>query len=237
MKLHVSLLAAVACLLGLLAVVPGAQAFKVVIAPGKTECIAETIDSEHFQQVPGGPRIEGALFVSPKSPHYIPYVTIRLHSPQGDQMWSQQNVQSEAHFNIAARGPGTYKVCLYNGFESHVDVVVDLVYFTLGHMRRPGQVQVPKGTEENRGKDLANKDHLEDVKRNVMVVGELVDILSGEQKYLHRKLDRHIQTVKSNNARTFWYTSLEVLVLLAVTFINLAVTTGFFKGLPVRITV
>jgi hypothetical protein len=49
MKLHVSLLAAVACLLGLLAVVPGAQAFKVVIAPGKTECIAETIDSEHFQ--------------------------------------------------------------------------------------------------------------------------------------------------------------------------------------------
>ncbi|WIA35079.1 hypothetical protein OEZ86_003566 [Tetradesmus obliquus] len=213
-----------------------AQAFKVVIAPGKTECIAETIESEHFQ-VPGGPRIEGALFVSPKSPHYIPYVTIRLHSPQGDQMWSQQNVQSEAHFNIAARGPGTYKVCLYNGFESHVDVVVDLVYFTLGHMRRPGQVQVPKGTEENRGKDLANKDHLEDVKRNVMVVGELVDILSGEQKYLHRKLDRHIETVKSNNARTFWYTGLEVLVLLAVTFINLAVTTGFFKGLPVRITV
>lgn len=47
------------------------------------------------------------------------------------------------------------------------------------------------------GKDLANKDHLEDVKRNVMVVGELVDILSGEQKYLHRKLDRHIQTVVS----------------------------------------
>jgi hypothetical protein len=46
-------------------------------------------------------------------------------------------------------------------------------------------------------KDLANKDHLEDVKRNVMVVGELIDILSGEQKYLHRKLDRHIQTVVS----------------------------------------
>jgi hypothetical protein len=36
-------------LLILLAVVPDAQAFKVVIAPGKTECIAETIESEHFQ--------------------------------------------------------------------------------------------------------------------------------------------------------------------------------------------
>jgi hypothetical protein len=42
---------------------------------------------------------------------------------------------------------------------------------------------------------------------------------------------------KSNNARTFWYTGLEVLVLLLVTGVNLAVTTGFFKGGPSRITV
>jgi len=42
---------------------------------------------------------------------------------------------------------------------------------------------------------MARADHLEDVKRNVMVVSELVDILGGEQKYLHRKLERHILTV------------------------------------------
>lgn len=42
---------------------------------------------------------------------------------------------------------------------------------------------------------------------------------------------------KSNNSRTFWYTGLEVLVLLLVTGVNLAVTTGFFKGGPSRITV
>lgn len=45
------------------------------------------------------------------------------------------------------------------------------------------------------GKAMASKDHLEDVKREVMVVGELVEILSGEQKYLQRKLERHIKTV------------------------------------------
>jgi hypothetical protein len=38
-------------LLVLLAVVPNAQAFKVVIAPGKTECIAETIESQHFEVI------------------------------------------------------------------------------------------------------------------------------------------------------------------------------------------
>jgi hypothetical protein len=36
-------------LLVLLAVIPYAQAFKVVISPGKTECIAETIEGVHFE--------------------------------------------------------------------------------------------------------------------------------------------------------------------------------------------
>lgn len=35
---------------------------------------------------------------------------LQVLSPQGDQMWQQQNTQNEVHFNIAARGPGTYKV-------------------------------------------------------------------------------------------------------------------------------
>jgi len=39
---------------------------------------------------------------------------------------------------------------LTNAFETHADVVADLVYFTLGHLRRPGQVQVPKGSGEAR---------------------------------------------------------------------------------------
>lgn len=47
------------------------------------------------------------------------------------------------------------------------------------------------------GKEMASKDHLEDVKREVLVVSELMEILSGEQKYLQRKLERHILTVVS----------------------------------------
>jgi len=147
------------------------------------------------------------------------------------------HISDEAHFNVAARGPGTYKICFYNSYDSHAEVVVDLVYFSLGHLRRPGQVQVPKGTAETREKQMASKGHLDDVRRNVMVVSELVDILGGEQKYLRRKLDRHILTVHSNNRRALWYTVLEVSVLLLVTGVNLGIITGFFKRLPMRITV
>lgn len=61
----------------------------------------------------------------------------------------------------------------------------------------------PPGPGPCSNKDLASKDHLEDVRRNVMVVGELIDILSGEQKYLHRKLERHIKTVVSSSTRSW----------------------------------
>jgi hypothetical protein len=44
---------------------------------------------------------------------------------------------------------------------------------------------------------MARAEHVDNVKRNVLVVGELVDILSGEQRYLQRKLERHIETCVS----------------------------------------
>lgn len=207
------------------------SSIKVTVHPAATECFTEFVGEEHFG-VPGGPRIEGAFFVTSRQAHHMPAVTVLLYSPTGELMWSQAHVDSEAHFNVAARGHGNYKVC----FQSHsrADVVVDLVYFSMGHLRRPGQVNVPKGTQETRGKEIARKDHLDEVKRNVLVVGELVDILSGEQRYLQRKLERHIKTCHSNNRRTLWYTVLEVAVLAAVSFFNVYTVSNFFKGTPGR---
>jgi hypothetical protein len=47
--------------------------------------------------------------------------------------------------------PPTHPACSFtNAVESRTDVTVDLVYFTLGHLRRPGQVQVPRGTKDTR---------------------------------------------------------------------------------------
>ena len=41
------------------------------------------------------------------------------------------------------------------------------------------------------------------MRRGVLVVGELVDVVNGEQRYLRRKLDRHIQTCVSRRL-AFW---------------------------------
>ncbi len=57
-----------------------------------------------------------------------------------------------------------------------------------------------------------------------------MDIVSGEQRYLQRKLERHIKTCKSNNRRALWYTVLEVLTLAAVGAMNVFVVSNMFKG-------
>ncbi|KAI8474611.1 MAG: emp24/gp25L/p24 family/GOLD-domain-containing protein [Monoraphidium minutum] len=218
---HAALLLALATAL----VAPGG-ALKVMVHPAATECFTEPVEQEHFA-VQGGPRIEGAFFLTSRQPHVSPSVTVLLYGPTGELLWSQAHADAEAHFNVAARGAGAYRVC----FQSHtgVDITVDLVYFSLGHLRRPGQLNVPKGTEHTRGKEFASKDNLDEVKRDVLVVGELVEILSGEQRYLQRKLERHMQTCRSSRRRTLWYTILEVLTLAAIGAFNVHTVFNMFS--------
>lgn len=191
------------------------------------------MDAEHFS-IPGGPRIDGRVLVSGNSQYYVPFVTIRVLSPTGDQIWQQQHVYSETHFNVGARGPGSYKVCFYNPWESRTDAIVDLVYFTLAHLRRGsagtgGSVTIPKGTPEARTKEVANQDHMEDVKRTILGMSEFMTVIQGSQKYLARKLERHQKTMESNKQRTLMYTGMEVFALMVVGLVQVMAVTGFFK--------
>ncbi|GLI61151.1 hypothetical protein VaNZ11_003435 [Volvox africanus] len=204
-------------------------AVKVTIAPGRTECMGETVEADHFS-VPGGPRIDGRVLVSGNSQYYVPFVTIRVLSPTGDQLWQQQHVYSETHFNVGARGPGAYKVCFYNPWESRTDAVVDLVYFTLAHLRRgSGPINIPKGTQDDRNKEMASQDHMEDVRRTIYGMSEFMQVIQGSQKYLQRKLERHQQTMESNRRRTLLYTGLEMGALILVGLIQVLAVMGFFK--------
>lgn len=50
-----------------------------------------------------------ALLASISARSSLP-ATPQVLSPTGDQIWQQQHVYSETHFNVGARGPGSYKV-------------------------------------------------------------------------------------------------------------------------------
>jgi hypothetical protein len=94
----------------LLALAGQSQASKVMVAPGKTECISQNMEAAHFevstlsldprnagmasmrsdphcccltccpQQVSGAARVEGAVFVTPRYPNYQPSTTLRVRT-------------------------------------------------------------------------------------------------------------------------------------------------------------
>lgn len=103
------------------------------------------------------------------------------------------------------------------------------MYFSLAHLRAPaGAVTAPKGTGEARAKEMARAEHVDQVKGAVLVVGELVDVLQGEQRYLERRLVRHISTCRSSSSRALWYTVLEVVVMSVVGCANVAYVAALF---------
>ncbi len=46
-----------------------------------------------------------------------------------------------------------------------------------------------------RTKEVANQDHMEDVKRTILGMSEFMTVIQGSQKYLARKLERHQKTM------------------------------------------
>lgn len=60
--------------------------------------------------------------------HHAPYRFLKKNyvslprsvlSPQGDLLWQQPAVATEAHFNVAAKGPGSYRACFFNAIDSY----------------------------------------------------------------------------------------------------------------------
>ncbi|KAF5836589.1 emp24/gp25L/p24 family/GOLD-domain-containing protein [Dunaliella salina] len=215
-----------------------AFAVKVVIPPGGSECLSEPISDEHFQII-GGARVDGRVMVSSKSQYYTPFLSVRVLSPDGKELWKGNRVHSESHFNAKAAGPGTYKICFTNPKDSRTDASVDLVYFTLAHLRRPAQasLNVPKGNDTARSSELAQKSHADEVSNTVESLSEFMQVISGSQRYLQRRKERHKRTMISNQRRTTWYSLLEVAVLLVVTAVQVITIVSFFKTGRVKISV
>eukprot|EP00201_Polytomella_parva_P009837 CAMPEP_0175064036 /NCGR_PEP_ID=MMETSP0052_2-20121109/15098_1 /TAXON_ID=51329 ORGANISM="Polytomella parva, Strain SAG 63-3" /NCGR_SAMPLE_ID=MMETSP0052_2 /ASSEMBLY_ACC=CAM_ASM_000194 /LENGTH=271 /DNA_ID=CAMNT_0016330319 /DNA_START=127 /DNA_END=942 /DNA_ORIENTATION=- len=206
------------------------SAVKIKVAPGTTECVSQTFSIDHFS-IPGGPRIDGRLLIGTTNHYYRPFVSIRLLSPSDDQIWQQQHVYSEAHFNVAPRGPGTYKACFYNPWESRTDALVDLVYFTLAHLRTSDSpVQIPKGLLNDRNSEIAHQSHVEQARKTITGMSEFMQVISGSQKYLERRLDIHKKTLESNKKRTLGYASLEVMVIAIVVLAQVFTVHGLFES-------
>ncbi|GAX78314.1 hypothetical protein CEUSTIGMA_g5756.t1 [Chlamydomonas eustigma] len=210
------------------------SSLKIRVPAGLTECVAELVADEHFTIA--GPRIDSRLLVGSTSAYYHPFVHVKVYGPHRAVLWEQTHVYSEAHVNIPAHGPGKYEVCISNPRESRTEAIVDVVYFTLAHLRSGrGTILIPKGTQETRSTAMAHQDDVDAAKRTIMSMREFVEVISGSQQYLQRKLDRHKQTVVSSSHRAKGYALLEMVVILSLVAVQVLTITKFFESGKVRI--
>jgi hypothetical protein len=205
-----------------------ANAVKIIISPGHTECITQAVTEEHFT-APGGPRIDGKLLISGYSEHLKPHLAVQVFAPDHRVLWVNARVQDDVAFSADATGQGDYRLCFHNPWITRMDAVVDLVYFTLTHLRQPARVNVPHGHANERNKLVAHQDHIEELQTSVLWIGELVDVVKGSQVFLQRKLERHKITVASSSARAFFYTLLEMAAISGMAGAQVYLLQRLFK--------
>lgn len=56
----------------------------------------------------------------------------------------------------------------------------------------------------HRNKEVASKEHVEDVRRSILGMSEFMQVIAGSQRYLQRKLDRHHATMVRGCMRCAW---------------------------------
>ena len=89
--------------------------------------------------------------------------------------------------------------------ESRTDAFIDLVYFTMAHLRQKGSIQIPRGKKEDRDKEIAHTDQIDDAKIAIVSMSEFMQVISGSQRYLQKKLDAHIKVVQKACTKTLNY--------------------------------
>jgi hypothetical protein len=164
----------------------------------------------------------------------VPFITITVFAPADVQLWQQNHVYSSAHINSHTTGPGRYRICFTNPPESRTDAFIDLVYFTMAHLRQKGNIQIPRGKQEDRDKEIAHTDQIDSVKVTITSMSEFMQVISGSQRYLQKKLDYHTKVVEKACAKTLNYAALEVFVLFLVMATQIVVITKMFSKGRVR---
>jgi len=204
---------------------------KLSINSGAEECFTTTLTEERkaaAEAVGEKLTLNGGFLVTNRAPTVDATVT----SPGARMMWNRRRVNTEQKFEIPL-GPelevGEYRLCLRS---LHRAVSVDVPYFLVSHsVQDAGEaIYSPLGATDFRGEEAAQHVHLQEVHKGVERVKELLVSLSGEAKYMKRRLKRHAVTTASTNSRTISYTFLEVGVLLVVAALQIFIYRRMFIG-------
>lgn len=151
-------------------------------------------------------------------------VDYTVKGPQG-HLVSEDQKQRQGDFILNAPLIGEYEFCFLNGMSTFAEKVIDF------------EIKGDADDDENDFRanmpDQPNKKpiaHVESMQRTVDAIDNQLDGLLRTLQYYKTRNNRNQATVKSTESRIYYFSILEVLLMVGMAFLQITIVQLFFKG-------
>lgn len=146
-----------------------------------------------------------------------------IKDPTGKTLASETK-QRQHELKFTAGGVGEYEFCFSNEMSTFAEKVIDFEIKYEGENSAAFKASMP---EQPNAKPLA---HVENMKRTVEKIDSQLDDLKSRLNYYRTRNNRNQATVRSTESRIFYFSVIEVLLMVGMAALQITVVQLFFKG-------
>lgn len=137
----------------------------------------------------------------------------------------EETKQRQGDFSFTAQHPGQYEFCFLNEMSTFAEKVIDFEIKYEGDASKEFRALMP---EQPNTKPIA---HVEAMKATAESIDRQLDELKRALQYYKTRNNRNQATVQSTESRIYYFSILEVLLMVGMAFLQITVVQLFFKGL------
>lgn len=150
-------------------------------------------------------------------------VDYTIKDPRGNtEVADTKQRQGDVLFN--ARTMGEYEFCFSNEMSTFAEKVIDFEIKYDGDASKAFQATMP---DQPNTKPIA---HVESMKKTVASIDVQLDELKRALQYYRTRNNRNQATVQSTESRIYYFSILEVLLMVGMAFLQITIVQFFFKG-------
>lgn len=150
-------------------------------------------------------------------------VDYTIKNPSGDIVASDTK-QRQGDLLFKARGIGEYEFCFSNEMSTFAEKVIDFEIKYEGDASNAFRAVMP---EQPNTKPIA---HVESMRKTVENIDVQLDELKRALQYYRTRNNRNQATVQSTESRIYYFSILEVLLMVGMAFLQITIVQFFFKG-------
>jgi len=166
----------------------GAEATQFWVEPQSTRCISE--------ELPEKALFTGDYTIEPRDDLVG---DVKLLGPL-DAVLFERRTSEPHHFSVTSESAGAHRLCFFNGSPSRRRVIVS----------------VRKGLEVDDHSQIARKDHVEQIERQLDRMREMAMAIKEEMIYMRGREEEMRDTNESTNTRVLWFNIMTLTIIGAM---------------------